>query len=104
MTLVVEYQYAKEDGLPKMGIDLASSEEPGASAFFTSPVVDLARGKRGIVTFPVKFNSAAAKSFPRATLATDKVWIYLTDGKGSKSYVYQSTMILIWQLSGGSDP
>jgi hypothetical protein len=104
MTIAVEYQYAKEDGLPRMGIDIASTEEPGASAFFTSPVVDLGRGNRNFVMFPVKLDAAAAQSFKRATLPTDKVWVYLADANGVKSYIYQSTMVLAWHLPGASAP
>jgi len=102
MTIAVEYKYAKEDGLPKMGMELASSEEPEAATFFNSPVVDLGHGNRGFVMFPVKLDSAAAQRFRRPTLPTDKVWIYLTDAKGAKSYIYQSTMVLVWHLSSGS--
>jgi hypothetical protein len=101
MTIAVEYQYSKEDSMPKMGVDVASTEEPAASACFTSPVVDLGRGSRNFVMFPVKLEAAAARSFQRATLPTDKVWIYLADASGAKSYIYQSTMILSWHIPGG---
>jgi hypothetical protein len=100
MTIAVEYKYAKEDAMPKMGVDVASTDEPGASAYFSSPVVDIGRGSRSFVMFPVKLNAAAAQKFNRATLPTDKVWIYLLDANGAKSYVSQSTMILVWHLPG----
>ena len=104
MTIAVEYQYSKDDAMPKMGVDLASSEEPGAAAFFSSPPVDIGKGSRSFVMFPVKLNPSAAQKFNRSTLPTDKVWIYLMDASGAKSYVAQSTMILVWHIPGaGAD-
>jgi hypothetical protein len=104
MTIAIEYQYAKEDGWSKMGVDVSSTEEPGAAEFFSSPAADIGRGSRSFVMFPVKLNAAAAQSFKRPTLPTDKVWIYLVDASGAKSYIAQSTMILVWHIPGGGGP
>jgi len=104
MTIAVEYQYNKEDAMPKMGVDISSADEPGASEFFSSPAMDIGRGSRSFAMFPVKLSAAAAQSFKRATLPTDKVWIYLVNASGAKSYVAQSTMILVWHIPGGGGP
>jgi hypothetical protein len=84
-----------------MGVDIASSDEPGASSYFSSPPVDLGKSSRNFVMFPVKLDASAAQNFKHATLPTDKVWIYLADASGAKSYVFQSTMLLVWHIPGG---
>jgi len=38
--------------MPKMGVDLFSTDEPGASGYFSSPLVDLGHGSRSFVLFP----------------------------------------------------
>ena len=98
MTISVEYQYSKSDAMPRMGVDLTSTDEPSASSYFSSPVADLGRGNRNLVMFPVRLNPDAARSFQRTTLPTDKIWVYLTDRSGAKSYIFQGTMILVWHL------
>jgi hypothetical protein len=98
MTISVEYQYSKSDAMPRMGVDLTSTDEPSASSYFSSPVADLGRGNRNLVMFPVRLNPDAARNFQRTTLPTDKIWVYLTDRSGAKSYIFQGTMILVWHL------
>jgi multidrug efflux pump subunit AcrA (membrane-fusion protein) len=101
MTIAVEYQYAKEDAMPKMGIDLASTDEPLASDCFMSVPVEIGKGSRNFVMFPVKLDpGAATRNFKRPTLPTDKAWVYLADGSGQKSYIFQATMLLVWHLPG----
>jgi hypothetical protein len=103
MTIGVEYKYAKEDGQAEMGVDIASTEEPRAAAYFSSAPARIGRGSRNFLMFPVKVNAAAAaQDLRRATLPTDKVRIYLAAPGGAKSYVFEATMLLVWQLPGGA--
>jgi hypothetical protein len=99
MLIAVEYQYAKEDGPVRMGIDLESTADPGASACFSSAPGDIGKGSRNFVMFPVKFNQSAAQT---ANLSTDKVWVYLADASGRKSYIFQGTMMLRWRVAGST--
>jgi hypothetical protein len=103
MTIAVEYKYAREDGRPNMGVDVASTEEPRAAAYFSSAPAAIGRGSRNFVMFPVKLNAAAAaQDLHRATLPTDKVRVYLADAGGPKSYLFEATMLLVWHLPGGA--
>jgi hypothetical protein len=102
MTIAVEYQYSKDDAMPKMGIDLASTEEPLASDCFTCAPSEIGKGSRNFIMFPVQLNVGAAQQFKRATLPTDKAWVYLSDDSGQKSYIFQATMMLIWHLPGAA--
>jgi hypothetical protein len=103
-TITDDYTYAKEDDLSYMGLDVVSTGEPRATGYFSSPPVAVSRGSHNLIMFPVRLNAgAAAKEFRSATLPTDKVWIYLTDATGVKSYVYEGTVLLVWHLSGGAE-
>ena len=102
MTVAVEYQYNKEDAMPKLGVDLASTDEPLAADCFTCVPVDIGKGSRNFVMLPVKLNAAAAQNFKQSTLPTDKVWIYLLDDSGQKSYIFQGTMLLNWHVPGAA--
>jgi hypothetical protein len=100
MTIAVEYQYAREDGPARMGVDLASTDDPGVSDYFSCPAMEIGKGSRNFVMFPVKLNVAAAQGVKRPTLPTDKVWVYLADASGNKSYIFQGTMLLVWHVPG----
>jgi membrane protein involved in colicin uptake len=100
MTIGVEYQFSKADGKPRMGVDFASTDEPSATDYFVSPVADLGRSSRNFVMFEVKLRPEATAAFHQATLPTDKIWVYLTDDSGEKTYIFQGTMILLWHLPG----
>jgi hypothetical protein len=102
MTIAVEYQYASDDGPVRMGVDVASTGEPGASDYFSCPAMDVGKGSRNFVMFPVKLNVAAAQGVKRPTLPTDKIWIYLADAAGQKSYIFQGTMMLVWHIPGSA--
>jgi hypothetical protein len=102
MLIAVEYQYAKEDGAVRMGVDLESTEAPGASGYFSCPGAEVGKGSRNFVMVPVKLNVATAQNINRATLPTDKVWVYLADASGRKSYIFQGTMMLVWNIAGGA--
>ncbi len=102
MTIAVEYQYAKEDGPVRLGVDVASTGEPGVSGYFSSPPLDIGKGSRNFVMFPVQLSVAAAQDVKRPTLPTDKVWVYLADASGNKSYIYQGTMMLVWHIPGNA--
>jgi membrane protein involved in colicin uptake len=104
MTIAVEYQYAKADGPARMGVDVASTDDPGVADYFSCPPMDIGKGSRNFVMFPVQLNVAAAQSVKRPTLPTDKVWIYVADASGQKSYIFQGTMMLVWHIPGGAQP
>jgi hypothetical protein len=101
MLIAVEYQYSKEDGAVRMGVDLESTEAPGASGYFSCPGAEVGKGGRNFVMLPVKLN-AAARKINHATLPTDKLWVYLADASGQKSYIFQGTMMLVWNVADGS--
>jgi hypothetical protein len=103
MTIAVEYHYSKDDGAVRMGVDVASTDNPGISDYFSCVAANIGKGSRNFVMFPVKLNSAAAHSLNRRTLPTDKVWIYIINAAGEKSYIFQGTMMLVWHISGGSE-
>jgi hypothetical protein len=84
-----------------MGVDVESTAEPGVSDYFSCPAMDIGKSSRNFVMFPVKLNVAAAQGVKRPTLPTDKVWIYLADASGLKSYIFQGTMMLVWHIPGG---
>ena len=92
----VEYSYAKEDGLGSLGVDVSSSENPNAGANFACPVSQIGNSSRNFVLVPVKFHPIGDAA-ERSTLSTDKLWVYLTDGSGLKSYIFQGTMVLTWK-------
>jgi hypothetical protein len=96
MTIGVEYQYAKEDGLGSLGLDVSSSDDPEAGSYFSSSVSEIGRSSRDFVLIPIKFRPAG-DALKRPTLPTDRLWVYLTDGSGQKSYIFQGTMVLIWK-------
>jgi len=100
MMMAVEYQYSKDDGPARLGVDLASTDDPALSDYFSSSPVQIGKGSRNFVMFPVKLNVAAAQGVKRATLPTDKVWIYLQNAAGEKSYIFQGTMMLVWRVPG----
>ena len=102
MTISVDYDFYKEDGRPKMGVDMASSEDPSVSGYFSCPAMDVGRRSHDSILFPVKLSAAAADAFRRPTLPTDKIWVYLLDGSGVKSYIFQGTMILLWHVPGAA--
>jgi hypothetical protein len=60
------------------------------------------RSRHNSLLFPVKLGKAAAEAYQRPTLPTDKIWIYLVDSSGIKSYIYQGTMILLWHIPGAA--
>ncbi|HEY3863925.1 MAG TPA: hypothetical protein VGO59_18775 [Verrucomicrobiae bacterium] len=99
MVVSVQYQYNRADRLSKMGVDVTSGDEPGVSTLFSSALFDLAGGTRGIALFPIKLDAPAAQRLKRPMLLTDKVWIYLTDGNGAKSYIHEAAMGLLWRIS-----
>ena len=101
MTISVDYDLSKEDGRPKMGVDMVSTDDPSVSGYFSCPAWTLAGGSHNSILFPVKLGAAAAAAFRRATLPTDKIWVYLVDASGVKSYIFQSTMVLLWHVPGG---
>jgi hypothetical protein len=103
MTIAVEYHYSKDDGAVRMGVDVASTDNPGISDYFSCVAANIGKGSRNFVMFPVKLNSAAAHSLNRRTLPTDKVRIYVINAAGEKSYIFQGTMMLVWHISGGSE-
>jgi hypothetical protein len=102
MTIGVDYDLAKEDGKTKMGVDFASTDDPSISGYFSSAVADVGHAGHNSVLIPVKLGAAAANAFKRAALPTDKIWIYLTDASGVKSYIFQGTMLLLWRVPGHS--
>ncbi len=102
MTIAVEYQYASDDGPVRMGVDFASTSEPGISDYFSSPAVDIGKGSRNFVMLPVKLNVAAARDGKRSTVPTDKVWVYVADSSGQKRYIFQGTMMLVWHVPGAT--
>ncbi len=102
MTISVDYDFSKEDGRPKMGVDMVSTDDPSVSGYFSSPVMDVGRGSHNSILFPVKLGAAAADAFRRATLPTDKIWVYLVGASGVKSYIFQGTMVLLWHVPGGA--
>jgi hypothetical protein len=102
MTISVDYDFARDDGSQRMGVDMVSSEDPTVSGYFSCPAVDVGRSSHNSILFPIKLQSAAADAFRSATLPTDKIWIYFVDGAGIKSYIFQSTMILLWHVPGGA--
>ncbi|HEY3915105.1 MAG TPA: hypothetical protein VGN61_11520 [Verrucomicrobiae bacterium] len=101
MTIAVEYEYSKGDGPVRMGVDVATTSDPEVSRYFSCTPVNIGKGSRNFVMFPVKLDAAAAQSLKRSTLPTDKVWIYLVNGAGEKSYIFQGTMMLVWHIPGG---
>jgi hypothetical protein len=103
MTIAVEYQYDHNDAMPQMGVDVAATDEPQTSDLFSSPLVDIGKSSRNFVMFPVKLNLQATQALKRTTLPTDKVWIYLADAAGQKSYIFQATMLLVWHLPGAAN-
>jgi hypothetical protein len=104
MTIAVEYRYSKTDGPVRMGVAVASTGNPAVSGYFSSAEVDIGNGSRNFVMFPVKLDTTAAQSLNRPTLPTDKVWIYIVNAAGKKSYVFQGTMMLVWHVPGGGQP
>ncbi len=99
MTIGVEYAYSSQDGPAKLGVDLASTDEPEATAYFSSPPLEPGKGSRNFALFPIKFRpppSGVGASFP-----TDKIWVYLIKG-GEKSYVFTATMLLVWRPPDGA--
>ena len=103
MTISVDYDLSKEDGRPKMGVDVVSTDDPSVSGYFSCPAVDIGRRSHNTILFPVKLIAVAASAFRRATLPTDKIWIYLVDASGVKSYIFQSTMVLLWRVPGAAN-
>ena len=101
MTIAVEYEYSKGDGPVRMGVDVATTSDPEVSRYFSCTPVNIGKGSRNFVMFPVKLDAAAAQSLKRSTLPTDKVWIYLVNAAGEKSYIFQGTMMLVWHIPGG---
>ena len=98
MTISVEFAYSPSDGPGEVGIDLASTDEPEATGYFTCPPHDLAKVSKKPVLFPVKFRpppSGVGASYP-----TDKIWIYLKNG-AEKSYIFTATMLLVWRPPPG---
>ncbi|HEX3718838.1 MAG TPA: hypothetical protein VH595_12790 [Verrucomicrobiae bacterium] len=103
MTIAVEYHYSKDDGAVRMGVDVASTDNPGISDYFSSVAANIGKGSRNFVMFPVKLDSAAAQSLNRRTLPTDKIWIYVINAAGEKFYIFQGTMMLVWHIPGGGE-
>jgi len=97
LTLSVDYDFAKEDGKPKMGVDFVSTSDPAVSKYFSGPAMRLSRGRHNTGYLPVKLDAAADAS-KRTTLSTDQIWIYLVDAAGVKSYIYQVPMVLFWHV------
>lgn len=97
LTLSVDYDFAKEDGKQKMGVDFVSAGDPAVSKYFTGPAVRVSRGRHNTVFLPVKLD-AAANDIKRTTLSTDQIWIYLVDAAGVKSYIHQGTLVLFWHV------
>ncbi|HUD45895.1 MAG TPA: MAP7 domain-containing protein [Candidatus Baltobacteraceae bacterium] len=104
ITIAVEYQSGKADGPVRMGIDVASTDDPGVSDYFSCPATDIGKGNRNFVMFPVQFNVAAAQSVKRPAIQTDKVRVYLADASGQKSYIFQGTLMLVWHVPGAAQP
>jgi len=100
ITMAVEYQYSKDDGPARLGVDVASTDDPSLSDYFSSPPVQIGKGSRNFVMFPVKLDVPAAQGVKRASLPTDKVWVYLLNAAGEKSYIFQGTMMLVWHVPG----
>jgi hypothetical protein len=62
--------------------------------------VDVGKGSRTFAMFPVRLNMAAAQVVKGPTLPTDKLWVYLADASGKKSYIFPGTMLLVWHIPG----
>ncbi len=58
MTIGVEYQYSRDDGLGNLGVDVSSSDDPDANGYFTSAVSAIGRSSRNFVLIPIKFHPA----------------------------------------------
>jgi hypothetical protein len=97
LTLSVDYDFAKEDGKPKMGVDFVNTGDPSVSKCFSGPAMRVSRGRHNTVFLPVKLDATADAS-KQATLSTDQIRIYLVDAAGVKSYIYQVPMVLFWHV------
>ena len=101
MTIKVEYAYAAADTLGTMGVDFASTADPAASTYFTSPAIPVGKSSRAVL-IPVKFNPASGAVPKTGSFGTDKIWVYLTGPAGEKQYISSATMLLMWRPPGGA--
>jgi len=101
MTIQVEYAYAATDTLGAMGVDVASADDPAASAYFSSPTMQVSKNGRQLI-FPVKYSPASGAVPKSGSFGTDKIWIYLTGPGGEKQYISSATMLLMWRPPGGA--
>ena len=72
MTIGIEYNYVKADGLTTMGVDVTSSDNPEADNCFTSTVTEVGKGGRPTVLIApsssIQERSKRATSFHRPHL------------------------------------
>jgi hypothetical protein len=84
-----------------MGVDVASADDPAASAYFSSPTIQVSKSGRQLI-IPVKYNPASGAVPKNGSFGTDKIWVYLTGPGGEKQYISSATMLLMWHPPGGA--